>query len=69
MDFAQLQRILGELEPGMALLVPLDWTTSNVEGSDDAERDLKTLELAQQHDCAWERDPDAKNLTFSKQPA
>jgi hypothetical protein len=69
MDIAQLGRILEELEPGMALLVPLDWTTTAVEGSDEAERDLRTLELAQQNGCTWERDPTTKCLTFSKQPA
>jgi hypothetical protein len=67
MDIGQLGRILEELEPGMALRVPLDWATSAVEGTDEAERDLRTLELAQQNGCTWERDPATKSLTFSKQ--
>ena len=68
MELRQLRRILDELEPGLSLSVPRDWTSLNIEGADEAERDLNTLELVLEHSCTWERNPDG-NLTFTKSPA
>jgi hypothetical protein len=67
MEIGQLRRILDELEPGMSLTVPKDWVQLNVEGADETERDLKTIEMVLEHGCAWERDPQAKHLTFAKE--
>lgn len=68
MEFTELSSILDQLEPGMALTVPKDWVRLNVQGADDTERDLKTIELVLEHGCTWERDPEAKDLKFAKQP-
>jgi len=67
-ELAQLRRILDELEPGMSLTVPGDWIGLNIEGSDETERDLKTIQLVLDHGCTWERDPSALVLTSSRQP-
>jgi hypothetical protein len=69
MELRQLRRILDELEPGMSLTVPRDWTSLNVDGADEAERDLKTIELVLEHSCTWERDPEADILTCTKRSA
>jgi len=67
MELGDLQRILTEMEPGMSLVVPMDWVSLNIEGKSETERDLTTIELATSHDCTWERDPAANMLTFAKQ--
>jgi hypothetical protein len=68
MELSELQAMLDQLEPGMSLSVPKDWVHLNVPGADETERDLKTIELVLAHGCTWERDPEAKDLTFAKQP-
>jgi hypothetical protein len=55
MEFSQLHRILGELEPGLSLTVPKDWISLNIESADDTERDLKTIELVTEQACTWEQ--------------
>jgi hypothetical protein len=67
-ELTQLRRILDELEPGMALTVPKDWIGLNIQGADETERDLTTIQLVLDHGCTWERDPSVQVLTFSKQP-
>lgn len=68
MELSELQTILDQLEPGMSLSIPKDWVSLNVQGADETERDLKTIELVLEHGCTWERDPDAKDVKFAKQP-
>ncbi len=68
MELSQLCVILDQLEPGMSLSVPKDWITLNVQGTDENERDLKTIETVLDHGCTWERNPDVHELKFSKQP-
>jgi hypothetical protein len=68
MELSELRTILDQLEPGMALSVPKDWVGLNVEGADEAARDLNTIELVLAHGCTWQLDPEAQDLTFSKQP-
>ena len=68
MELDELRRILDQMEPGMALTVPKDWVGLHVHGADETQRDLNTIELVLEHGCTWERDPEAKDLTFSKQP-
>ena len=68
MALSELRVILDQLEPGMSVSVPKDWVGVNVDGSDETQRDLKTIELVLEHGCTWERDPEAKDLTFRKQP-
>lgn len=50
----------------MSLTVPKDWIGLNVEGEDQNERDLKTIEMVLEHACTWQRDPEAGALTFTK---
>jgi hypothetical protein len=69
MDLDQLHRMLDELEPGMSMTIPKDWVSANVSGGDETERDLATIELVLACNCTWERDPEARHLTFEKQPA
>jgi hypothetical protein len=67
-DHGQLRRILEDMEPGMAFVVPIDWVSLNIEGDDETQRDLNTIEVVTSHGCSWERDPDTRKLTFLKQP-
>lgn len=69
MELSELRSILDQLEPGMTLSVPKDWVRLNVQGADETDRDLKTIELVLEHDCTWERDPEAKDFKFAKQPS
>lgn len=68
MELSELRGILDRLEPGMSISVPKDWIGLNVEGADETQRDLNTIELVLEHGCTWERDPEAKELIFRKQP-
>lgn len=68
MNLIQLRRILGELEPGMTMCLPKDWISLNIDGDDETQRDLKTIELATEHGCTWQHDPEAKELSFKKEP-
>ena len=68
MDFEQLCRILDELEPGMSIAIPKDWFTLHIDGEDETERDVKTIETAGEKNCTWEHNPETQMLTFSKQP-
>jgi hypothetical protein len=68
MDLNQFCRILDELEPGMSIVVPRDWVGFNIEGADQTDRDMKTIELVLDHGCTWEQNPEAQILTFAKQP-
>ena len=68
MELSELQAVLNLLEPGMSLSVPKDWVGLNMQGADETERDLKTIELVLELGCTWERDPEAKDLKFAKQP-
>ena len=68
MELSEMRAILAQLEPGMSLSVPKDWVSLNVEGADETERDLKTIELVLEHGCTWERDPEGRDLTFAKKP-
>lgn len=68
MELAQLCNILDELEPGMSITIPKDWFSLNVDGTDETDRDVKTIELVLGYNCTWARDPAAKDLTFTKQP-
>ena len=68
MELSEMCAILAQLEPGMSLSVPKDWVSLNVEGADETERDLKTIELVLEHGCTWERDLEGRDLTFAKQP-
>jgi hypothetical protein len=68
MELSELQLILDQLEPGMSISVPKDWISLHVEGVDETERDLNTIEFVLERGCTWERDPDAKDFTFRKQP-
>lgn len=67
MELEQLRAMLNQLEPGMALSVPKSWIKVNVEADDDAQRDLKTIDLVTEHNCTWERDAAGEQFTFSKQ--
>ena len=67
MDLDQLRRVLDELEPGMSVVVPRDWVGFNVYGSDETDRDVRTIELVLEHGCTWERDPETQHLSFTKQ--
>lgn len=67
MNLDQLRRILDEMEPGMSVTIPRDWFSLNIDGTDQTDRDVRTIDLVLQYGCTWERNPDTQNLTFSKQ--
>lgn len=67
MDLDALCRILDDFEPGMSIAIPKDWFSLHVEGSDEIERDVRTIELVLEHNCTWERNPETGDLTFTKQ--
>jgi hypothetical protein len=69
MDLTQLSQVLDELEPGMSIAIPKDWFSVHVNGADETERDVRTIDLAVQRDCTWERNPETQLLTFVKQPS
>jgi hypothetical protein len=49
MKLRQLCRTPDELVSGRALRVPRDRVSSNMEGADETERDVKTIELKAPH--------------------
>jgi hypothetical protein len=68
MELSDLHLILDKLEPGMSISVPKDWISLHVEGGDETQRDLNTIEFVLERGCTWERDAEAKDLIFRKQP-